>query len=140
MGCLWSSDIGPPEPVAKATETSGGLFGNRVSKETKNGLFDQDPSFFDIGTEPYIISAPEQAYYSEFHCKETTKVTVTRDAQGNKIVNQYALIKTLGLCSYGKVKLCVDLINEQFYAIKLFHKGALRRKRIGMSTALQVLS
>ena len=71
------------------------------------------------------------------------------------MVNEYVIIKTLGKGSYGKVKLCINVAENEFYAIKICHKvsdrnsereiervsfsfkGLLSRRRIaGKSTAL----
>ena len=145
MGCVWSSDLPPglEGPPGLAT-TKGvksfdfiGSWGRSQKQHTPPDI--KLNNFFESG-EDFALS-PDTEGGDEAHSSakvgETTKVTVGRDPQGNKIVNQYALIKTLGAGTYGKVKLCVDLIDENFYAIKVCHKGILRRRRIGMSTALQ---
>lgn len=63
--------------------------------------------------------------------KETTRVKVVKDGM-NKSVNQYVLLKKLGTGTYGKVKLAHNTDDNQLYAIKIFKKKALQRKRVGM--------
>jgi len=71
------------------------------------------------------------------HTKETKKATVGHDADGNKVVNEYVMLKVLGCGSYGKVKLCISSTNNEFYAVKIYQKEVLKRRRIGLSSALQ---
>lgn len=53
--------------------------------------------------------------------RETHKVLAGRDSYGHKTVNQYAILKALGVGAYGKVKLCQNLDDKQFYVkLKLF--------------------
>ena len=117
------------------------MFGSwrRGRRKSSSAVADTKLSrFFEVGEEGFVLSPENEENEEEMSStRETTKVTLGRDPQGNKIVNQYALIKSLGVGSYGKVKLCVDLVDEKFFAIKVCHKGVLRRRRIGMSTALQ---
>lgn len=42
--------------------------------------------------------------------------------QGATFVNQYIVIKTLGMGAYGKVKLALDSKDHHLYAIKLINK------------------
>lgn len=51
--------------------------------------------------------------------KETTKLEVGRDATGATVINQYVVVKTLGRGSFGKVKLCLNTIDGQLYAVKV---------------------
>ena len=59
------------------------------------------------------------------------------DPMGNKYVNQYVLVKTLGTGTFGRVMLCVNVIDKRQYAIKVIDKAkhinrqGLRRKRGG---------
>ena len=128
---------GPPGIATRNSDFFGSWArGHNIQTQPEKQL----NNFFESPGESFVISEAEENENSDSHTKETTKVVVGRDQQGNKIVNQYALIKNLGAGSYGKVKLCVDLVDEKFYAIKVCHKGILRRRRIGMSTALQACS
>jgi hypothetical protein len=49
--------------------------------------------------------------------KETKVVTMGVDDDGNKTVNAYTIIRTLGKGSFGKVKLCMDSNNKAFVCI-----------------------
>jgi hypothetical protein len=51
--------------------------------------------------------------------RETTRLTVNRDLTGATCINQYVVVKTLGRGSYGKVKLCLNTVDGQLYAIKV---------------------
>ena len=48
---------------------------------------------------------------------------------GEANLNQYAIGKKLGVGSFGKVKLCLSLETEKQFAIKIFKKGVLRKRR-----------
>jgi hypothetical protein len=84
------------------------------------------------------VPTPFPSTSSSLEPKDTRKVKRWRDAEGNKIVNEYVIIKTLGSGSYGKVKLCINTENNDFYALKICHKGILKRRKSGLSSALQV--
>ena len=138
MGCIWSTGITPGgSPIS---DSSGGkkYFGSlgrpKPTDKTREARFSERlVNFFDISNESFVVSDN-----FESDPKEITKVTITKYPNGSKKVNQYAILKKLGSGSYGKVKLCVDIDTEKFYAIKICNKGMLRRQKIGMSTALQV--
>lgn len=49
--------------------------------------------------------------------KETFKVQLSKDVDGNKTVNEYTILKTLGSGSYGKVKLCIDNDGKAFVRV-----------------------
>jgi hypothetical protein len=51
--------------------------------------------------------------------RETDRLTVARDVTGATCINQYVVVKTLGRGSYGKVKLCLNTLDGQLYAIKV---------------------
>uniref|UniRef100_A0A7S1PF91 Protein kinase domain-containing protein n=1 Tax=Percolomonas cosmopolitus TaxID=63605 RepID=A0A7S1PF91_9EUKA len=51
-----------------------------------------------------------------------------RDEDGNKTINDYTILHTLGSGAYGKVKLCMDARNRAF-AIKVMNKSLLGRVR-----------
>lgn len=46
--------------------------------------------------------------------KETNMVKMGKDEEGNKMVNEYSVIRTLGSGSYGKVKLAMDSNNKAY--------------------------
>eukprot|EP00475_Leptophrys_vorax_P032779 TRINITY_DN5101_c0_g1_i3.p1 TRINITY_DN5101_c0_g1~~TRINITY_DN5101_c0_g1_i3.p1 ORF type:complete len:397 (-),score=109.95 TRINITY_DN5101_c0_g1_i3:1028-2218(-) len=67
----------------------------------------------------------------------TEKVEVVVDEskkRGKKIkskrINQYALGKTIGKGSFGKVKLVTDTSKKQQFAMKIMSKGLLKRKKV----------
>jgi len=55
--------------------------------------------------------------------KETTKLEVGRDATGATCINQYVVVKTLGRGSFGKVKLCLNTLDGQLYAVKMVNRS-----------------
>lgn len=138
MGCIWSSDLPPGTGSPSGIANTRGDFFSSWAKEKNKENDSKVNNFFDLPGESFVISEAEENENNGSLTKETTKVNIGRNSHGNKLVNQYALIKNLGAGAYGKVKLCVDVLDEKFYAIKVCHKGVLRRRRIGMSTALQV--
>ena len=62
--------------------------------------------------------------------RETPQLTVTRDETGATCINQYVVVKTLGRGSYGKVKLCLNTLDGQLYAIKV-------RARVGVRVCVR---
>jgi [calcium/calmodulin-dependent protein kinase] kinase len=47
------------------------------------------------------------------------------------IVNNYILLDVLGVGSYGEVRMCKDRTTDQLYAIKIFSKDMLKKKKNG---------
>eukprot|EP00755_Sulcionema_specki_P003300 Sspe_Gene.27367::Locus_11761_Transcript_1_1_Confidence_1.000_Length_1764::g.27367::m.27367/K07359/CAMKK2; calcium/calmodulin-dependent protein kinase kinase 2 len=64
---------------------------------------------------------------------ESKKVVKGEDEEGNKTINQYAVIQELGRGAYGKVKLVVHVETDAFYAIKILNKSILSKVRKGDS-------
>ena len=61
---------------------------------------------------------------------ETDKVTVTYDKKtGNKIVNDFYFLETIGRGAYSKVKKCVNLKTNEEFAVKILNKRLLRKKK-----------
>ena len=61
---------------------------------------------------------------------ETNKVTITYDEEkGNKIVNSYYFVETIGKGAYSKVKRAIHLETKKEYAIKILNKRLLRKKK-----------
>jgi len=50
----------------------------------------------------------------------------------NRIVNQYVILKEIGRGSFGNVKLCLNIGENEYYAAKILSKRQLSKKRIGM--------
>uniref|UniRef100_A0A7R9YVV4 cGMP-dependent protein kinase n=1 Tax=Chlamydomonas euryale TaxID=1486919 RepID=A0A7R9YVV4_9CHLO len=61
--------------------------------------------------------------------KETTTLQLGSDAQsGATLINQYVLVKTLGRGSFGKVKLCLNTMDGQMYAVKMINRAFVLRQ------------
>jgi len=67
---------------------------------------------------------------------DTETVNVRKDGE-TKFVNQYEIIKELGKGSFGKVKLVKHTETGELFAMKVFNKNVLRKKRMGMKNLLQ---
>ena len=56
------------------------------------------------------------------HCREVSHITKCRDFEGNKIIDEYAIVGDLGRGAYGKVKLAAHKDNPlQLLAIKIIN-------------------
>ncbi|KAJ9518570.1 hypothetical protein QJQ45_018618 [Haematococcus lacustris] len=60
--------------------------------------------------------------------KETTNLEVGRDATGATHINQYVVVKTLGRGSFGKVKLCLNTIDGNLYAVKMVNRSFILKQ------------
>ncbi len=60
----------------------------------------------------------------------TTTAAVETSATGTKLVNQYEVLEKLGAGSFGKVKKVRSLSDDTMYAMKIFHRAALRKPRM----------
>lgn len=61
---------------------------------------------------------------------ETDNVTVTYDKEtGNKIVNEFYFMETIGRGAYSKVKKCINLNTKEEFAVKILNKRLLRKKK-----------
>ncbi|ONK63957.1 uncharacterized protein A4U43_C07F20650 [Asparagus officinalis] len=69
----------------------------------------------------------------EVPVKETRKVTISEDENGNKMVNEYVRECKIGSGSYGKVVLYRSVKDGNQYAIKVFHKSHLLKLRVAPS-------
>lgn len=76
----------------------------------------------------------------------TKSVISTRDLSGNKKINQYIVIKTIGKGSFGKVKLVLNTEeNNKPYAMKVLSKRKLTRifkgkNRTAMNDVMQEIA
>ena len=68
--------------------------------------------------------------------KETSTLVRGEDEDGNKMINEYAVLRSLGKGQYGKVKLVVHNDTGGLFAIKILNKSVLARMRKGDETAL----
>ncbi|CAN8244356.1 unnamed protein product [Cochlearia groenlandica] len=69
----------------------------------------------------------------QFPVKETNKLIRGEDENGNKTINEYVRECKIGSGSYGKVVLYRSTVDDQYYAIKAFHKSQLLRLRVAPS-------
>ncbi|MBO7125583.1 MAG: hypothetical protein J6V74_07065, partial [Bacteroidales bacterium] len=61
---------------------------------------------------------------------ETDEVTVNYDKKtGNKIVNEFYFLETIGRGAYSKVKKCINLNTREEFAVKILNKRLLRKKK-----------
>eukprot|EP00743_Colponemidia_sp_Colp-15_P008186 GILK01008878.1.p1 GENE.GILK01008878.1~~GILK01008878.1.p1 ORF type:complete len:336 (+),score=50.16 GILK01008878.1:40-1047(+) len=68
--------------------------------------------------------------YEEEDCVvDTYEVTISRDEQGRKTVNQYALLSDLGKGAFSSVKLCENGQTGDKLAIKTFIRKQLQKQR-----------
>ena len=67
---------------------------------------------------------------NKFEIFETDKVTVNYDKKtGNKIVNEFYFLETIGRGAYSKVKKCINLNTREEFAVKILNKRLLRKKK-----------
>uniref|UniRef100_A0A7S3QWW4 cGMP-dependent protein kinase n=1 Tax=Dunaliella tertiolecta TaxID=3047 RepID=A0A7S3QWW4_DUNTE len=60
--------------------------------------------------------------------KETNQLELGRDASGATCINQYVVVKSLGRGSFGKVKLCLNTMDGQMYAIKMVNRSLILKQ------------
>ncbi|GAX78183.1 hypothetical protein CEUSTIGMA_g5625.t1 [Chlamydomonas eustigma] len=61
--------------------------------------------------------------------KETSCLNFRQDHQtGATFLNQYVVVKTLGRGNFGKVKLCLNMLDERLYAVKMINKAFVLRQ------------
>ena len=70
------------------------------------------------------VSFTTEAFGDVAKCTNT--VNLSYDEEGNKMINRYTMISTLGKGSYGKVKLVLDDNNKPF-AMKIMNKAVLKK-------------
>ena len=67
---------------------------------------------------------------NKYEILETDKVTVNYDKKtGNKIVNEFYFLETIGRGAYSKVKKCINLNTREEFAVKILNKRLLRKKK-----------
>eukprot|EP01028_Stygiella_incarcerata_P010952 TRINITY_DN5963_c1_g1_i1.p1 TRINITY_DN5963_c1_g1~~TRINITY_DN5963_c1_g1_i1.p1 ORF type:complete len:562 (+),score=170.45 TRINITY_DN5963_c1_g1_i1:78-1763(+) len=76
-----------------------------------------------------FASIPNDDEHAE--TKVTSVVHFSYDEDGNKMVNEYVILRLLGRGQYGKVKLAMNMKDNQLYAIKILNKSILKRIRKG---------
>ncbi|EFC39391.1 predicted protein [Naegleria gruberi] len=108
-----------------------------VNKGMKNNASPHSPNRsssgrLQIGSSLGKDSPSEDAYSPIFGStndsvtKLTNSLLLSSDEEGNKMINEYTVISTLGKGSYGKVKLVLDNNNKPF-AMKIMNKAMLKR-------------
>jgi serine/threonine protein kinase len=60
-----------------------------------------------------------------------TEVIKGTDSDGNKVINEYAVLTELGKGSYGKVKLAVNTKTNTLCAIKIINRARLLKNEQG---------
>ena len=60
-------------------------------------------------------------------CTRTDSVCKSVQSRVKKI-NQYILLETLGIGSYGKVKKCRDSKTQELYAMKIIRRSRVKKK------------
>eukprot|EP01080_Neovahlkampfia_damariscottae_P000579 gene579-8089_t len=66
--------------------------------------------------------------YVSFIVKESSYVAVGLDEDGNKTINEYTILSTLGSGAFAKVKLCMNSTNDKPFAVKIINKSLLKSK------------
>jgi [calcium/calmodulin-dependent protein kinase] kinase len=59
--------------------------------------------------------------------KETSTLQKAVDTEGHKTLNEYVVVRLLGVGQYGKVKLLMNRETKQLYAVKILNKSILKR-------------
>ena len=95
------------------------LFGNRLSRrvDKSDSSFATLSESFNSSSSSSLPESPTPTSAknnSSDGFKETRAVKMGVDDEGNKTVNEYTIIRTLGKGSYGKVKLCMDVQNRPY--------------------------
>lgn len=52
-----------------------------------------------------------------------------------KRINQYVMMGTLGIGSYGKVKKCRDVDKQELFAMKIIKRSRVRKKKVDDTTS-----
>ena len=66
----------------------------------------------------------------KYEILETDNVTINYDKKtGNKIVNEFYFLDTIGRGAYSKVKKCINLNTREEFAVKIINKKLLRKKK-----------
>ena len=69
---------------------------------------------------------------------DTTVVSMRKEPDaGDKFINQYQIIEKLGKGSFGKVKLIKHTETGETFAMKIFNKNVLKKKRMGTRNMIQ---
>ena len=106
-----------PNPINKTNTVSINL-----NVQTTNNTSLKDDTNINYGK--YINSDNKTGIF------ETDNVTITYDKKtGNKIVNEFYFMDTIGRGAYSKVKKCINLKTKEEFAVKILNKRLLRKKK-----------
>ncbi|CAL0304085.1 unnamed protein product [Lupinus luteus] len=73
----------------------------------------------------------------QFAVKETHNLVLSKDKDGNKMINEYIRVCKIGSGAYGKVALYRSSVSGNDYAMKAFHKPQLLKRQVaGSETAM----
>ena len=123
----YNNDIQYKMPSNRAfTEKSNNLYNTKtinmnLNFKKTNTIINDDSN---INYEKPLNTGNKQGIF------ETDKVTVTYDKNtGNKIVNEFYFLDTIGRGAYSKVKKCINLRTKEEFAVKILNKRLLRKKK-----------
>ena len=94
-----------------------------------------DRPFCDTSRMNSAASLTGQVAYPD--AVETAEVVIDKDAEGNKLINNYIVIGQLGRGMYGKVKLAEHRTSHQTVALKVLNKSLLRKMKHGGTNGMQ---
>eukprot|EP01063_Lacrimia_lanifica_P028701 TRINITY_DN4235_c0_g1_i1.p1 TRINITY_DN4235_c0_g1~~TRINITY_DN4235_c0_g1_i1.p1 ORF type:complete len:903 (+),score=348.08 TRINITY_DN4235_c0_g1_i1:108-2816(+) len=125
----------PADPLRGLLEIASTRL-KKMESEDSGECARQDSSTPDPETVKQLLMSPGgqsniSATPSETHVKESSELVVGRDDDGNKTINEYAVVKDLGRGAFGKVKMVVHTATEKLYAIKIMNKSVLSKARVG---------
>lgn len=88
---------------------------------------------------PSALAGRRRASLSTCNIVETTKISRDFDKDtGNKTINQYMIVRELGRGAEGKVKLVVDTVTNELWAIKIVSKTQKRSQISKLSAAYRL--
>lgn len=67
--------------------------------------------------------------------KETNHVDVNCDVTGAACINQYVVVKSLGQGSHGRVRMCLNVVDGQLYAVKTIKRAFIPSKLMQITRA-----
>jgi len=129
-----------PTPSPSGSARLSGFFGHKGEEEDRRGQSSKprqraytepvkdgsDPSDSDLGEREPSRDNPSPTQ----EVKETSVIDLKLAQNGNKMINNYAVLFELGRGASGKVKAVIDVETEQRYAMKIVKKQT--RKKFGV--------
>ena len=127
-------------------DRAGSSFLYDPCKKCSATLFDVDPVYRCDICPDFIICEACFDKYPQVHehplsrfqrkvldVKETKKKTKTRDSDGNRVINDYIVVKELGRGAYAKVKLLQHVRTRQLFAVKILKRLGAHARRNNIS-------